>query len=312
MLVRYMSTGENSSVERVDILGAKLSESFNKASVPNEDILNIYALGVRIVNIRDNGVRILDVTKDGNADIAGLKTGDIILEVGDYIFDQPYNLARFQKTIALMPIDEILYFLVLRAQERSVFKVILTELSHADKEAVLNREYEKARMTKQTQLLPIRSYDSGIYKLNLSPKDPSDVPPFVDVDQICDFDGFKDLLIKKEFVKDKISRLFPDILVEDSTYNVPGHPQFDFSYHSSGDTTFLITGAVLFMKSGFYQQAVENFINILNNDPGHSFANYALGFCYDKLDDIVRAGFYYNKALSYYSDNKKINDYIGF
>ena len=318
ILVRYGSTGTNSAVERVDVLETKLAEGYSRWSDVEDGAIHIYGLNAKVKNVEHKGVQVTEITPAGAADKAGLLIGDIIFEVEDFIFGAEYNLEPFRSTMSLMPVDQPLMLLIARRElkeggvrkdKKMTLSVSLQPLSEEDWQIVLSRQVERMRKDKDRQLLPLRDYDSGVLQMSVK-KTTEEILPFVDLESRCDFDLFTQTIASERMIDDDIFRIFPGILVESEEYNVPGDPNLKFDYKADDDITFLITGATLFIKSGHYRQALENFVSILNSNPKDPLVNYATAFCFDKLGDRVNAMFYYHKAQSFYADNQLVVEYI--
>lgn len=310
ILIHYSSTGNNSAVSSVDILDSRLIENYYVENSENLSEVYIYGLGVFVENIPKHGVVISKIVKDSPAEIAGLIVGDIIMEIEDFIFADEENKNRFKRTISLMPIEQELSFLVRRTDSDQFIDVRLRSLTPKEREMLLREEANLRRHDERRQLLPVRGYGSETI-IEADKESTEFFLPFgVDFDKVCDYDRFDQIMFSGSSSEGLIYRVLPGILVEDDEYNMPGEAKFDFSYLAKEDVTFLMTSAVTFMKSGHYLEASEDLIAILNKSSSDKWANYALAFCYDKLNKNTDAIFYYNKSLSYWADNKNVVKHI--
>lgn len=324
MLVRYSSTGDNSAVSRVDVLESRLSQGCSRWYDTEEKQIKIFAMDAVLANAPYKGVRVLEVKDNGQASKAGILPGDIIHQVEDFIFGSEFNIEPFRKTIALMPLDQGLKFVLTRTckekdsieEDRVVHtEVSLRTLTQDEKFETLNNSVYRMRKQRFRQLISVRDFNSSVTDINIAPDAVSleaeaDLLPFVDTGEKCDFSLFSETAISEKFFERDISRFFPGIFVRAGEYNTPGTIEFKFDYRNDNDLVFIFTEAVIFMHSREYKLALEDLYVYLNSRPQDMIANYAAAVCNDYLDDIPAAVFYYNKAKSLYSDNEPLREYF--
>jgi serine protease Do len=127
----------------------------------------------------EKGALIANVEKDGPAEKAGLKAGDVILEYDGKPVNEGNELPRY---VAATPIDKKVLIVVFRDGKKQEFSVVITKLKGSDSEATIGggNESEKLGITVQeltaelASRLNIKDYKGGLVISEVKPGSPAE------------------------------------------------------------------------------------------------------------------------------------------
>ncbi len=84
------------------------------------------------------------------------------------------------------------------------------------------------------------------------------------------------------------------------------------SFSASAQNEALFNNATTAYNEGRYEKAVENYLEILENDQHSAELYFNLGNCYYKLNQIAPSVYYYEKALLLKPNDPEINNNLSY
>lgn len=293
IFMHYSGTGNNSTVDKVEVVSSLFFELL--AEQKYNDYLDdyVYGLGVTIENNAFKGLKVMDLKEGSAADLAGIKVGDIILEIEDFVFNSQLNLTRFKKTVKYLPINQKLRIRVEREKSEIDYYVALDELTDLEKIIISIHDIRQGQKNLMNQLLPVKRSLYGIEDLLETIKTvEGELPPGVKLDD----DAFLvDLGIKYD--SDLIiSESLPGLVFKKDENALKGVPFLDFSTIRFYDTKLLLSLSIAFIKIEKYTYAIEILSKLLEYDKRNSKTMYLMAYCYDKTEQNEMARLYYGNV----------------
>lgn len=270
-------------------------------------------IGVRLVEHKAEGYKVFGVEKESPAEKAGLKRGDIIVEVNDYVFyQQGLNPSTFMRVLENVPLDKESRVLVRRGEETVELTMVIEKMS----QEMIEESIEEAfRVFQQGEMQLAMGNTYGALELFKN-------AIWLNPDEPLYYTALGDVYYRLGLVEFAIDELEKSIRLQ------PQH----FPYYLLGviymqrekweDAINVFSKAVAinpkdietrerlatcYFNMNLFADALYHYQKAQKINPDAPVSTYYMAACYDKLHNDDSAIYYYEKFLELDSINEEMN-----
>jgi tetratricopeptide (TPR) repeat protein len=273
-------------------------------------------LGLMIGSHDGQGVKIVDVMVPSPASRAGLRSGDLILELGEKgFYELSASPAGFSAFVSSLPPAQPVRAMIQRGAGR--FETVITPeelVLDPQKTAQAKAAYDKGR-----KLVEARDYAGAVRCFNEA--------ILYDPHQSAIYSALAEVHFKRGDLASEIEALRKGTATAPSygLYSLLGFAYRRANRFDEGIETFIKAVALMlpnrpdanvfeqlgfcYMKKRRYREALASFESAYQANPGSPAATYFLGGCHDVLDDRDQAVRWYQAYLDLRHNDEKWNQY---
>jgi len=268
-------------------------------------------LGAAVSGYSGEGIKIVSVSSSSPASRAGLRSGDIILEMGNNKFyARDIDPGEFVSVLEMMSGKKPVSFLIQRGSKKFSLEISLVRISEEERQRryLLDREQAEQYKKEARSLWEDRRYREAIPVLEkITALDPQDSACLALLGYSYDKTGQIDkaitaltgsLALKEEFSP---ALLLGRIYAEQKQYAkaIPYlEKAVDLQKNPGKDLTALETLGVCYFEEKQFQDSLNIFVRSYKIKRTSPLSVFYLGACSDKLGKIKNAVYYYRKYLS--------------
>ena len=267
-------------------------------------------LGINLNKYEGQGIRIVSIIPESPAEEAGLKPGDIILEIENRTFyTQKIEPRDFVAFIKMLPVDNPLRFLVKRGERKFEIKISLRLMTKDQIGQVSEARKEQARIHAEEgdRATDKKDYVSAIvYFKEAIADNPFEAYYYTELGNAYYYRGEPDLALD---AMQKSLRLKPEyfpfygagmIYWEKQKYD-EATPYLKEAVRLKPkeikDTAALELLGNCYLQKNMFEDAAGVFLEAYKINRNSPTASYSLGVCYDKMGDASKAVAFYRQYL---------------